>query len=347
MVISDMLRGLMVLGFMFVDNVDKIWILYVIGFLQGSVATFFEPARMAILPNLIPRKGLLAANSISQTSQIIFGVLGTAAAGLLVGLSDNYRVVFGIDGLTFLLSAVLLSQIQHTFIKAEEKESVEARVIFGQLWEGIRISFGHRILLGTLVAFSLTMLGVGAINILMVPLLINELMLPETWFGAISLVQTVGMIVSGALVAGLATQLKPTRLLSPALMGFGVFLAALSLPTQIWHVMVVLFLVAWFIPPIQSSGTTILQTAVPDELRGRTGAARSTLVEIANLVSMGVAGILADSIGTRNVFILSGIIVILAGISSALVFRGVDLAPIIQRQEDQSQPSPANTGSDG
>ncbi|MCJ7625941.1 MAG: MFS transporter [Anaerolineaceae bacterium] len=346
MVISDVLRGIAVLGFMLVDSPDKIWILYVIGFLQGSVATFFEPARMAILPNLIPKSSLLAANSISQTSQIIFGVLGTAAAGFLIGFVDNYRVVFGIDGLTFILSAVLVSQIQYVFIKSDQKEDVEAKIIFGQLVEGIRISFGHRILLGTLIAFSLTMLGVGAINILMVPLLINELMLPETWFGAINLVQTMGMIASGALIAGLSSRLKPTRMLSPALMGFGIFLAALSLPTQIWHVMVVLFLLALFIPPIQSSGMTIMQTVVPDELRGRTGAARSTLVEIANLISMGAAGLLADSIGTRVVFIISGVIVILAGISSALIFRGVDLTPIAYKQTGQSQISPASAGSD-
>ena len=82
MILSDILRGCFVLGFLLVDSPDKLWLFYLIGFLQGSVATFFEPARSALLPNLLPREGLLAANSIAQTSQTIFYTLGSAAAGV-------------------------------------------------------------------------------------------------------------------------------------------------------------------------------------------------------------------------------------------------------------------------
>ena len=73
MVISDLIRGLLVLGFILVDSADKIWLLYLIGFVQASVGTFFNPARSALIPNLVEKEGLLAANSLTQTTQIIFG----------------------------------------------------------------------------------------------------------------------------------------------------------------------------------------------------------------------------------------------------------------------------------
>jgi MFS family permease len=69
-----------------------------------------------------------------------------------------------------------------------------------------------------------------------------------------------------------------------------------------------------------------MQIAVPDEVRGRTGAARSALVSVANLISMAAAGILADNIGTRNVFVLGGAMVMLAGLSAAIIFRGVSIS---------------------
>lgn len=72
MIYSDLLRGIFVLGFLFVDSPDKVWILYVIGFIQAAIGTFFTPARSAILPNLIDEDLLLSANSISQTSNINF-----------------------------------------------------------------------------------------------------------------------------------------------------------------------------------------------------------------------------------------------------------------------------------
>ncbi|MDH3944615.1 MAG: MFS transporter, partial [Anaerolineae bacterium] len=71
MIASDLLRGIIVLGFLLVDSPEKVWMLYLFGFLQASVGTFFTPARAALLPNIVPREGLLAANSIAQTSRVI------------------------------------------------------------------------------------------------------------------------------------------------------------------------------------------------------------------------------------------------------------------------------------
>ncbi|NJN44088.1 MAG: MFS transporter [Anaerolineae bacterium] len=101
MVISDLIRGVLVLGFILVGSVENIWLLYLIGFTQASIGTFFNPARSALIPNLVPKEGLLAANSLTQMTQIIFGLLGTAAAGALVGVLDVYWPIFVIDSHLF------------------------------------------------------------------------------------------------------------------------------------------------------------------------------------------------------------------------------------------------------
>lgn len=328
MILSDILRGLLVLGFVLVDSADKIWLLYLLAFIQASIGTFFTPARSALLPNIVPAHGLLAANSISQTSRIIFSVIGTGLAGFLIGTFELYWPVFAIDALTFFLSMVLIAQVRFSGAPAGEKSPINLSGVFRELRDGLRITFSNRILMGAIIAFAVTMLGLGAVNILLVPLLVDDLQVPETWFAAIELSQTAGMVLAGALVAALASRIKATNILSLGLILLGATVAAMALPTNVYHAMIILFFAGLFITPIQASGSTIIQTAVPDNVRGRTGAANNALITTAQLVSMALAGVLADAFGARNVFIIGGVFVALAGLVAYLIFRGVDLIPV-------------------
>ena len=108
MIVSDMLRGAMVLGFILVDSPDKLWILYLVAFIQATIGTFFNPARAAIMPNVVGKDKLMAANSLSQTSIIIFNVIGIGVAGWLVGAFEGYRYVFIADSATFFVSMLLI-----------------------------------------------------------------------------------------------------------------------------------------------------------------------------------------------------------------------------------------------
>ena len=328
MILADILRGVFVLGFIFVDSPEKIWLLYGVGFIQASISTFFHPARNALIPNLVPKEGLLTANSISQTSRILFGLVGTGVAGFIIGQYEEYWLIFTLDALTFFISMLLLSRIQYAHQAGAEKEAMNLGLVFTELKEGLRITFSNRILTGAITAFSVTMLGLGAVNILLVPLLINDLMVKETWFAAIEFAQTAGMILAGALIASLASRLKPTNLLAISLILLGVVVAFMSQPTAVWHIMVILFFAGFFVTPIQASGSTIIQTVVPDDARGRIGSANNALVTTSQLLSMGLAGVLADLLDARTVFILGGALVSLAGFVAFFVFRGAELVPL-------------------
>jgi len=328
MIFSDLLRGVFVLGFILVDSPEKIWLLYLIGFIQASIGTFFRPARSALLPNIVTKEGLLAANSISETSRIIFGLLGTGAAGFLAGTLDNYVLVFGTDALTFFVSLGLISMIAYRQPAAEVKEAISLQKIRSDLATGLRVTFSNRVLGGAITAFSMVMLGLGAVNILLVPLVVNELQIPETWFAALEFSQTSAMILAGSVVAVLAARFKPTRILPIALFLLGFIIGLFYLPTAVWHLLVLLFFAGLCITPIQASGQTIIQTAVPDNLRGRTGAASNALISTANLISMGAAGLLADALGVRVVFVLGGLLVAASGVVAALMFKGFSLSQV-------------------
>ena len=108
---------------------------------------------------------------------------------------------------------------------------------------------------------------------------------------------------------------------------------------------VILFLVGWAVAPLQASASTLMQTEVDDAVRGRTGSALNTMLTGANVVSMAFAGTLAAGIGVRNVFVVAGLIGVIAAWVAAWMFRGATprvqaLSEIPDRADHQSQTTP-------
>ena len=68
MIISDLLRAVVVLGFLFVRRADQLWIIYFLTVLQLALSTFFEPAKTAIIPSIVSDRELVAANAISSVT---------------------------------------------------------------------------------------------------------------------------------------------------------------------------------------------------------------------------------------------------------------------------------------
>src|SRR5918997_1658605 len=68
MIWSDLLRAVVVLGFLFVRSADHLWIVYVLTVFQLGLATFFEPAKTAAIPSIVSDRELVVANAISSVT---------------------------------------------------------------------------------------------------------------------------------------------------------------------------------------------------------------------------------------------------------------------------------------
>ena len=114
MVLSDVLRAVIVLGFLLVDRPERLWLLYVLTVLQFSVSAFFEPARAALVPSLVEDDELLTANTLSSITWSAMLTLGGAIGGLTASLF-GVRVSLLVDSASFLISAVLVLSIPGQF----------------------------------------------------------------------------------------------------------------------------------------------------------------------------------------------------------------------------------------
>ncbi|HEX6475450.1 MAG TPA: MFS transporter, partial [Candidatus Limnocylindria bacterium] len=188
MLASDLLRAVIVAGYAVVALTGVIPLLYLLGFAHASVGTFFRPARAALLPHIVPDEGLPAANSLAQASMVLGSVIGAGIAGLVFGLFGTGTIGFVIDAATFLVSFAFISRIAAAAGRVTGAAFHEERPPFRRsLAEGLAIIRGSRLLTGAILASTVTMLGFGAVNVLFVPFIIDDLQVPATWMAGVEL----------------------------------------------------------------------------------------------------------------------------------------------------------------
>jgi predicted MFS family arabinose efflux permease len=320
MIGSDLIRAALVLALLLVDAADDIWFLFVVVFLHASVGTFFRPARMKLLPRIVTGEQLLAANSVNEATRVIGFAVGTALAGLLVGVTGVFAPVFLADAATFVLSAGLVARIA-TPGDREPSHLADTAGVRAELAQGLGLMIRSRWLRGVLVGATLAMVGLGAVNGLLVPFVLGELGHSETWFGLLEVAQAGGVVLASAVVSSVATRLRPGTLLGGGLVALGVVVGAFALSSSILSLVALLLFVGLTVGPVQSSVVTILQTEAPPALLGRAASAMSASSTAAQVASLALAAGLASWVGVRSVFIIAGGVVVLAGIGSLLLFR--------------------------
>ena len=320
MIASDAIRAVVVLGFVLVGSTQTLWLLYVLAFVQATVGTFFSPARGAILPRIVPREGLLAANSLAQATRVVSGVVGSSIAGLIVGLIGAFWPAFVLDSASFLVSVALISRLPASVGRIEDARAAAAGV-GSALAVGLRTIARSRVLTTTIVTLAVSMLGLGAVNVLFVPFVVGVLGVGPVWMGPVELAQSSSMILASGLIAVIARRLAPSSIVTIGIAGVAVTIALAGAVGAIWQLLVLMFVIGWFIVPLQAAVVTILQSTVPDAERGRVMAVLQAVMSAASVLSMGLAGIAGDAIGVRAVFFAAGAICAVGFVVALVGFR--------------------------
>src|SRR5256885_8588099 len=83
MITADLLRALVVLGFLLVRRPGQMWLVCVLTGLQLAFSAFFEPAKTAAIPSIVSDRQLLSANAISSVTWPAMLTLAPALGGLV------------------------------------------------------------------------------------------------------------------------------------------------------------------------------------------------------------------------------------------------------------------------
>ncbi|MDH5762603.1 MAG: MFS transporter [Nitrospinota bacterium] len=173
MITSDILRFVVVLGFLLVDDAGDLWLLYTLAVLEIALAGFFEPARSAIIPSLTRREDLVTANALSGSTWSVMLAVGAALGGALVSWF-GIKAAFIIDAFTFLLSAWFIARIQcPPEALAREKAERSAGSGFKTLVDGMRYLISQPMIFVLALMKSGLALGGGIMTL--IPLYANKM----------------------------------------------------------------------------------------------------------------------------------------------------------------------------
>ena len=110
LILSDILRALTVLGFLYVRSSQQIWLFYVLTTVQFMLSALFTPARTAVLANIVVQDELVTANALDSLTWSTMLALGAFLGGV-VAAAFGAETAFVLDSLTFLLSAWFIGRI--------------------------------------------------------------------------------------------------------------------------------------------------------------------------------------------------------------------------------------------
>lgn len=128
MIAADLARAGLFAGLVFVRSADDIWLAFVLVTLGVIATAFFEPARTAMLPDVVPREHLITANALSAATWAVMLAVGASVGGAITVLVGR-DAAFACNGLSFLASAAALRGLHvHETHHALQAPGSEARV---------------------------------------------------------------------------------------------------------------------------------------------------------------------------------------------------------------------------
>lgn len=316
MVAADVIRAALVLAIPVAASIDII-LVYPLVFAITAVSLFFRPAKAAVVPRIVHRDDLLAANSATWTGETMADIMGYPLAGLFVGvLGAQLELAFWVDGATYLVSALLIASISiPPAVRIGAERAAGALRTFGsEMKQGWHILRRQPILFQNTVVSTFAQLSIGA-TIALVAVYARDALEdgPIGWelrFAALETAIGLGNLVGGVAVGLIGLRFRKGRMVVAGFMLMGVSTIVLGVTGQLFVALVAAVVIGIgnlvYVIPSQ----TLFAEHTPEGYMGRVVAFRSTLVFSAMMGAMAVAGVAAEVFPVGGVIAAAGAITV-------------------------------------
>ncbi|HWA39936.1 MAG TPA: MFS transporter [Burkholderiales bacterium] len=289
------------------------WHLVAGNLVLGIVNAWDAPARQSILIELVGGKADLPnAIALNSTMMNVARFVGPLVGGALIAALGE-RWGFGINALSYLVVLGALARIR----TGQPPRRPAEGGLLAQLFAGARYAYGFlptRCALLLLTATSLTVHSYAAL----MPWFAREVFHGDSsLLGALLAAAALGA-VSGLVYLALRPDIRGLLRLAGLMAAVGgAGLCAFSFSSSLWAALPALYLVGMGSLLVAASTNTVLQSIVPDELRGRVAALY--VVSFLGVSPLGalVTGWVSERIGPPHTLAACGLLAMLAALAYA------------------------------
>ncbi len=343
----DLMRALLVLFIPFLViktyNLMGFFFLTFIIFLFGL---FYNTARLSIIPNLVSRKRLLAANSFMNVVGRIATFLGMFFGGIIVdwhiwkrlGFQYSWSAGFYIDALTYLVSVsglifiatrTQIFKVNKPSINMHSKSTVLAVAQDQEKKMFSELKFAFNYIIKTplvrfvfISIFIMVLIGACAF-VLLVPMIQSPVEkmgfgLGTKGVGFVAAIGAIGLVISSMSYGIIGHRFSKIYTIVGSFCIMGLVIILIPILNNYWALMVLALITGLVLSPVFIAQDTILHEIVPEEIRGRIFSTREWLLNSSFAVVALIVGQLTNFVLKQHLLIIVGCFVIV--ISGIFIF---------------------------
>ena len=298
----------LVLSVLTLTNTVKIWHIYVLAGMLGAVNAFDIPARQAFIVDMVAKQDLMNAIALNSSMFNASRVVGPAIAGILVAWIGEGWCFFA-NGISYI--AVIVGLL---LMHVERHEHVDRGSPVANLVEGFRFVFQNRAIHALLILVGIASITGTPFQVLM-PVFADRILHggPKA-LGWLTGCTGMGALFAAVLLASRRTLKGLSVWVASAATAFAIGLIIFSSLRTFVLSAAILVPVGFAVMLQMGSTNTLIQSMVPDQLRGR-------VMSVYSMVMMGmapfgglIAGLVADRIGAPMTVALGGVICLIAAV---------------------------------
>ena len=280
------------LAFLTLSGRIQIWHIFVLSALLGAVNAFDIPARQSFIVEMVGKTDLMNAIALNSSMFNASRVLGPAIAGILVAWIG--------EGWCFFANAVsYIAVIIGLFLMRVPPRKIEAPAAspIAHIIEGFRWVVGNPAIHALLMLLGVVSLAGMPYTVLM-PIFADRILHGGAKTLGVLMGATGIGALGGALILASRTELKGlNRWVAVSGMSFGALLVAFGYSRMYWLSMLLLVCVGFAVMIENGSSNTLIQSMVPDHLRGRVMSLYSMMFMGMAPIGSLISGAIADRFG--------------------------------------------------
>lgn len=296
------------------------WTLALVAFGVSSGAAFFNPARDALIPNLVQEQKLNRANSFIQISAQMAFLAGPAAAGILVA-TIGVIPLFSIDAATFVFSAITLLLLRLPKIKtgplnlgavALPQVPPLAGSTISEIKAGLHLAWKDRRLRGLLFITAVDNLVIMGPAVVGTPIYVRTVLgFGDKGAGAYATMVSIffiGMVLMSLVIGMFGRNWPKGKLIVMGMFMDGVTFIPFFFISSFIPACIAMFIHGLTVPLLTVPRATLIQEIVPNESRGRIFALQNLSVVGFSAISTGLTGIIAEWVTMDWIYLAIGLL---------------------------------------